>query len=300
MPRVRVRSRAILAHMTVRPGHPRARHRCGAALTGLLTCLLVMTGCTLNAGSGFADEFGRYLDTRSDVESHRIRGNNDLPGTGSADSRVELRAGLTDPELAAAISEIATHRTDQEIAHHNLTVAFPAENGDGGPATVSVFVRLGDGALGDTSPAALQTRIGQVRDFAAADPDLVELSATVADLHASTAGDPFVTAGALTDYLRTAPPGVQRATARSGTPGSLGVVSFDVGDPIDGLRPMVEILGVLPAGTVPRRWRASSQRPFTEPQFELDLPRGTDPAVLEAARRQAAALGVPLRALIAK
>lgn len=286
--------------MTVRAGHSPARHRRRAVLAGLLACLILVTGCTLNAGTGFADEFGGYLDTRADVDSHRVRGNNDLPGTGSADSRVQLRAGLTDPELAAAISEIATHRADQQIAHHNLTVAFPAENGSGGEAVVSVFLRLGDGALGDTSPAALETRIGQVRDFAAADPALVELSATVSDLHASTTGDPFVTAGALTDYLRTEPPGVQRATARSGAPGSLGVVSFDVGDPIDALRPMVAILGVLPAGTVPRRWRASSQRPFTAPQFELDLPRGTDPAVLEAARQQAAALGVPLRALIAK
>lgn len=268
-------------------------------LAVVLIVVLMVTGCTLNAGSEFAGEFGRYLDSRADVISHRVHGNNDLPGSGSVDSRVQLRDGLTDAELAAAIGEIATHRVDQPIAHHNLTVAFPAENGSGEPAKVSVFLRLGDGALGDPEPPALRARITQVREFAAADPDLTELSATVGDLRASTSGDPFVTAEALTGYLRTSPPGVTRATARTGEPGSLGVVSFDVGDSIDDLRPMVQLLGVLPDGMVPRRWRATSQRPFTEPQFELDLPRGTDPAMVDALEQRAAALGVPVRAVIA-
>lgn len=285
-----------------RSPRPAARRRSRAAVTGVLASALVLllSSCQMNAGTEFASQFGRYLDGRDDVASHRIRGNNDLPGRGSADSRVDLRDGLSDAELARSISEITHHRVARKIAHHNLSFYFPAVNGSGAPATVSVFVRTGDGALGDTSPAALERRIAEVRAFAASDPGLITLDTFIHDLRGSTTGDPYVTADRLNDYLRTDPPGVRYVSATSGDVGALGVVSFDAGDSVEQLRPLRQVLAALPPGVTPVRWRANSQRPVTAPQFELVLPRGTDPAVLEAAEHRAAEAGIPLSASIAR
>ncbi len=84
----------------------------------------------------------------------------------------------------------------------------------GAPALVSVFVRIGDRPPADTNGPALESRVRAVRGFAATDPGLTELSATVDDLHAQTTGDPFATAEHLTEYLRTDPSGVTRLSAR--------------------------------------------------------------------------------------
>lgn len=266
----------------------------------LMAVAVLLTGCTLNAGSKFADEYERYLDGRDDVIAYQVRGHNDLPGQGSADTRVDLADGLTDAQIAKAVGELAGHPSQRSIAHHNLAVYFDTPNASGRPARVAVFVRTGDDPLQDTSARALTERIGQVRAFAATDPGLTELSAYISELRAQTDGDPFVSADALTAYLETEPPGVRRLTAATGRVGSLGAVSFDAGDSVAALRPMRELLATLPPGLIPLRWWANSEMPVDTAEFEVDLPTGTDPAVLAGLEQRAAALGVPLRALIAR
>lgn len=260
----------------------------------------LLTGCTVNAGTEFAAEYEQYLDTRDDVVGYDVRGYNPLPTRGTADSRVDLRDGLTDDQIATAISEMARHRTDQSVVHHQLSVFFTTPNGSGAPARVSVFVRTGDQAVQNTDPAALLERVQMVRAYAATDPGLIEMWASAADLDARTAGDPYASADALARYVETRPPDVRYLSAGTGDVGSLGAVSFDVGDPVEALRPMRLILAVLPPDLTPLRWHATSRRPVDTPRFELDLPRGFDPAVLTAVEQRAAALGVPLQAIIAR
>ncbi|MCK0440583.1 hypothetical protein MUG78_14260 [Gordonia alkaliphila] len=269
-------------------------------LVWLIVVAGLVTGCTLNAGTEFAAEYEKYLVTRDDVADYDVRGYNNLPGQGNADTRVDLRDGLTDDQIATAISEIARYRTDQKVNHHNLSVFVTTPNGSGAPARVSVFVRTGDEPVQDTDPAALRERVQLVRAYAVTDPGLIEMWASAGDLDARTSGDPYASADALVAYAQTRPPTVRRLSARSGHVGSLGVVSLDADGSVQALRPMRLILAALPPDVTPRRWRATSQEPVDAPQFELDLPAGTDPAVLAAVEQRAAALGVPLRAIIAR
>jgi len=255
---------------------------------------VMLAGCTLNAGSAFADQYEEYLDTVPEVDTYQIRGNNDLPGTGSADTTVTLKDGLTDAEIAEVISSLASHRVEKQVREHRLTVRLPAANGSGEQIEVSVSfdIRKSTDPVSVDEAAAMVERI---TTFAAAEPDLTDVTTGVDSIRATTKGDPFALADRLTDYLADEPAEFYQVTAST----EIGHVVFFAGDQIDALRPLNDVLGALPEGVEPSRWRATSQNADHAPLFEIALPAGTSDDVVTTLETAAQDAGIEVKVTVA-
>jgi len=255
---------------------------------------VMLAGCTLNAGSAFAEQYEKYLDTVPEVDTYQIRGNNDLPADGSADSTVTLKDGLTADEVAAVTAELASHRVEQTVREHRLSIRFPVANGSGEQIVVSVSfdIRKNTGPVSVDQAAAMVERI---TTFAAADPDLTDITTGVDSIRATTDGDPFALADRLTDYLADEPAEFYQVTAST----DIGHVSFFAGDPIDALRPLTDVLKAVPEGVEPTRWRATSQNADRDPLFEIALPAGTRDDVAATLDTAAQDAGIDVKVTVA-
>lgn len=263
-------------------------------VVALMIALTVLAGCTLNAGSAFAEQYEEYLDTVPEVDTYLIRGNNDLPANGSADTTVTLKDGLTEEQVAAVIAELSGHRVEQKIGDHRLTIRFPTPNGAGEQILVSVslLVNASSGAIAADDAAG---RVERITTFAAADHDLTDVTTGVDSIRATTSGDPFALADRLTALLTGESTEFYQVTAST----EIGHVSFFIGDPIDALRPLTDVLTALPEGIEPTRWRATSQNADREPLFEIALPAGTPDDVVTTLQTAAQDVGIEVEITVA-
>ena len=261
-------------------------------VTAAILGALCLAGCSPNAGTAFGSEFEQYLESRDDVADFTVRGHNDAPFRGSADSEISLVRGLDDARIAQVAAEIADQPLPRSISHHRITLYFDAVNASGAGAAVSVAV-----PPGADDAARYREQIGSVRSLAADDPGLVQLRTTSNSLLAQTEYDPFVTAELLSGFLREAPADVDFVLVeRDGRE----FVGFDTGDNLDELLRMRRVIAAVPEEITPRRWSASSRAPLERARLEIVLPPGTDPSVLDILYREAVAAGVELDATTAR
>ena len=118
--------------------------RFGAGVLAALTAA-ALSSCTLNAGTAFAEQYEQFLSTQPEVASYAVRGHNDLPANGSADTSVTLHDGLSDETVAATIDRLAAHVPEQKVHRHGLTVSFSATNAEQVLAMVALNTRIDDG-----------------------------------------------------------------------------------------------------------------------------------------------------------
>lgn len=265
-------------------------------LAGVLVALTALvSGCTANAGSAFAEQYGAYLDTVPEVESQQVRGNNDLPGVGSADTQVVLKPDLTAEQVAGVFAKLASHRVDQKVSEHHLSVRFVTPNGSGDDAVVSVYATV------DKNPATLskadaREQVDRIVDFAAQDPGLTDYSTFVNTVHVTTDDDPFATAQRVLDFLPRQPEGLMNVMVSSG-PGSIWLFNDSS---LDELRPITKVLSVLPDDVEPKLWRASIQNPSREAVFEIVLPPDTSDEVVGKLERVAELNAIAVKVTVAR
>ena len=254
----------------------------------------LLAGCTLNAGSAFAEQYSAYLDSVPVVAEHQVRGNNDAPAHGSADTTVTLVAGLDPSRVADVVTELANHRVDQAVGEHRLTVRFWTPNGAGEQVLGSVSWSIEDDAdalvVSDVAP-----HVRRAVDFLAADAQLTDLMTGVGVARVRTTGDPFETTerasilaeGATTEFFQ-----ITVST-------DVGHVSVFAGDSVDALRPLDEVLDAVPDGVEVTRWRATSQNATREPLFEIALAAGTGDDVVRVIESAARAAGITVEVTVA-
>lgn len=172
------------------------RHRGTVGLL-LLALVLAATGCTLNKGTAFQQQFEPFLDDRDAIETRKVQGLNDLPGFGRATVDVVLRDDLDDDQIAEEIFQIAHHEVDDQVAYY-LQVAFRTENGAGQTALTSVYVNVHT-PMPDTADnrELLAERVERARAVAAADPGLVEFLTGPSLTFVNTTSDPLEIAPAI-------------------------------------------------------------------------------------------------------
>ena len=260
----------------------------------VVTASLLVSGCSANAGSVFAEQYGDYLDTVPEVESHQVRGNNDLPGVGSADTQVVLKPGLSAEQVADVFAQLASHRVEQKVSEHHLSVRFVSPNGSGVDAVVSVYATV------EKNPAKLSTadareQVDRVIAFAAQEPGLTDYSTFVNTVHVKTEGDPFDTAQRVLDFLSSRAKASTIIMVSSG-PGSIWLFNDSS---LDDLRVINKVLAALPDDVRPDRWRASSQNPTRDAVFEIALPKGTSEDVVSSLEKSAEANGIKVKVTVA-
>lgn len=263
-----------------------------AALAAVVVAVGLSACSGVNAGTDYAEELSAFLDSQEGVETHDVRGHNDLPTQGSATSLVTLESELETAGVVDAAMAIVTHETSTDVTRNDVTMRFTSTTGSDRSVTTSFYLDLVR-PLPDSSATRDQVTalVDLARTYASADDGLVSFDARSSGVFVETLTDPFVSAPAVAAVLTQDGTGPKVQVSRDG----VEFVSFDRGDDLAWAEEMQSLVESASDVTDVVRASASADRPRTEPSLALVLSRETPDAVVADLSTRAAAAGIDAR-----